>query len=79
MHVSFTTTPVETPEPSLAYRMGVEGCIRFRTMTSGIKLVYEDNEPELCPVWVAEKPRTAVIEVTEPDYEPDTRFRMIYA
>lgn len=70
--------PDPSPEPSLAYKLQAEGNIRWRQL-SACKLTYENNPAERIAVWVAEKPRTAVIEVSEPDYEADTRFKAVYA
>lgn len=76
MSITFTT-PKPEPAPSLACRLGVEGAVRFREL-SACKLTFEDNPSEHVEVWVAEKPRTAVLEVSDPDYVPDTRFVPVY-
>lgn len=61
MSISFTE-PAPDPTPSLAYRLGVDGSVRFKTMQSGIRLTYEDNDPELVTVWVAVRPRRTITE-----------------
>lgn len=66
--------PEPLPPPSLSCRLALDGRIRFRRMTA-CRLTYEDNEAEVVPVWVAVKTRREVIEVTEPEYVPTTRFR----
>lgn len=71
--------PIEEPKPlSLSERLGVEGqCIYINKQHFAI--LAEDNPAELVTVWIAEKPRTAVIEVTEPEYSFGSRFREVWA
>lgn len=77
MHISFCDTATVIPEPSLAAKVGVSGCIRWRQL-SACQLTYDDNDAELVPVWVATKPRQAVIEVDEPEYKLGSRFVPVF-
>jgi hypothetical protein len=72
MTITFSD-PKPAPAPSLACKLEVEGCVRFRAL-SACTLTYEDNAADTVTVWIAEKPRTAVVEVSEPMYEVGSRF-----
>lgn len=65
--------PDTEPAESLACKLGVEGNIKFLHQ-KGFWITAEDNEADRIEVWVAERPRTAVIEVTEPQYKASSRF-----
>lgn len=78
MTIAFTE-PAPEPEPSLAYKLGLTGNIRWKTMSNGIQLTYTEDDEDRIKVWVAVKPRREVIEVTEPEYIPTTRFRGVFA
>lgn len=72
----YDSEPIEVVDKvptSLAYKLGAEGNIRWHEM-SACTLTYEDNPAELITVWIAEKPRTAIVEVTEPAYKLGSRF-----
>lgn len=58
---------------SLSERLELDGhCIYINK--AHFPILAEDNEPEQITVWIAEKPRTAIVEVTEPAYQLGSRF-----
>lgn len=67
---------VDTPL-SLSERVGLDGhCIYINK--HNFPILAEDNPAEIVSIWIAEKPRTAVLEVTEPEYEVSTRFKVVF-
>lgn len=71
----------QVPETRQGIGSVLEGHITFLRGTCNSKqflIGAEDNAAESVTVWVAEKPRTAVIEVTSPDYELDSRYIPVF-
>lgn len=65
--------PQPEAAPSLAYKLDLQGNIRWKTMSSGIKLTYDDNDADRIEVWVAEPKRIAIIE-QETDYKITSKW-----
>jgi hypothetical protein len=76
MYISFNGQPKPGSEP-VSHRYYDEGNWRYNGKHRNV-FAYQD-EGEQVTVWVAEKPRQAVLEVSEPSYKLGSRFIPVIA